>query len=188
MAKHTILIVDDEVNILNSLGRLLRAEDYDVVTAENVAQGIEKLKEKSGVDLVISDNKMPDGTGVEFFIKVRQLYPDTIRILITGYPDLESAISAINKGQVYRFVTKPWNNEELKLIVKQALDYYDVIRDNRSLLTIAKQQSDMINAMQTKVPEIKKDFDKGVYILDEKKVSETLEEFMKKYYPDQLEK
>ncbi len=188
MAKYTILIVDDEVNILNSLGRLLRSEDYDVLTAENLAGGIAKLKEEKNIDLVISDNKMPDGTGVEFFIKVRQLHPNTIRILITGYPDLESAISAINKGQVYRFVTKPWNNEEFKLIVKQALDYYDVMKDNRALLNIARQQLAMINTMQNKVPEIKSDFDNGVYILNEKKVSETLEEFMKKYYPEQLNK
>ena len=128
---------------------------------------------------------MPDGTGVDFLLKAKQLYPDSIRILITGYPDLDAAIQAINKGQVYRFITKPWENEELKLIVKQSLDFFDVLRDNKALLKIAKQQSEWMEAMQKRYPQVpKEDLIKGgVYIIDEKKVSETLEDFMKKYYP-----
>ncbi len=188
MAKHTILIVDDEQNILSSLSRVLRTEDRQVHTAGCVQEGIEKLKALGGIDLVISDNRMPDGTGVDFLVKVKQLYPDTIRILFTGYPDLDAAIQAINKGQVYRFITKPWENEELKLIVRQSLDYFDVLRDNRVLLKIARQQAEMLETMQKKYPQVsQEDINRGgLYIIDEQRVSETLSDFLKKYYPQQI--
>lgn len=189
MPKHTILLVDDERNVLNSISRLLRAEDREILTAESANEGLEKLKSSDGVDLVISDNRLPDISGIDFLVKVRHLYPDTIRILITGYPDLDSAVQAINKGQVYRYIPKPWENEDLRLIVMQALDYYDVLRDNRTLLRIARQQAEWLSNLQKKYPQVSKEseFDKsGIYIIDEKKVSETLADFLKKYYPQGL--
>lgn len=185
MAKHSILIVDDEASILNSITRLLRSPEREIHTAGGAPEALERLKTLHGVDLVISDNKLPDISGIDFLIKVKQLYPETIRILITGYPDLESVIRAINSGQVYRFITKPWENEELQLIIKQALDYCDVLRDNRALIKIAKEQAETLTAMQKKYPQIpKSDFDKtGIYIIDEQRVSETISDFLKKYYP-----
>jgi len=190
VAKHTILLVDDERNILNSLTRLLRDEEREILTAENATEGLEKIKSVNGVDLVISDHRLPDISGIDFLIKVKHSYPDTIRILITGYPDLYSAIQAINMGQVYRYIPKPWDNEELKLIVKQALDYYDVLRDNRTLLHIARQQAELLSDVQKKYPGVpKQDIAKsGVYIIEEQKVSETLADFMKKYYPQSVKK
>ena len=190
MHKHNILILDDEENILSSLSRLLRTEDRQIHTVGNIQDALEKLKALGvgGVDLIISDNRLPDGQGVDFLVKVKQLYPDTIRILFTGYPDLDAAIHAINKGQVYRFITKPWENEELKLIVKQSLEYFDVLKDNKTLLKIAKQQAEWMENMQKKYPQVsKEDLVQGsLYIIDEKQVSETLADFMKKYYPQQL--
>lgn len=187
---HTILLVDDERNVLNTLNRLLHSEDREIYIAENATQGWEKLRSLNGVDLVISDNKLPDISGIDFLVKTRHLYPDTIRILITGYPDLDSAVQAINKGQVYRYIIKPWENEELKLIVKQALDYYDVLRDNRALLKIARQQAEWLRSVQKKYPSISQpEFNKtGLYIIEEKKVSETLADFLKKYYPQSIKK
>ena len=184
--KHTILLVDDERNVLNALIRLLRDEDREIYTAETASQAWERLKELGGVNLVISDNRLPDISGIDFLVKVRRLYPDTIRMLITGYPGFDSAIEAINKGQVYRYIPKPWENEELKLTVKQALDYYDVLRDNRALLRIARQQAELLKAAQKKYPELSElGFDKtGMYIIDEKRVSDSLAEFLRKYYPD----
>lgn len=185
MPNHTILLVDDERSILNSLTRILAAEDRQIFCVESAEDALVKLKEAGGADLVVSDNRLPNISGIDFLVKVRHLYPDSIRVLLTGYPDLESAIQAINKGQVYRFITKPWENEELKLMVKQALDYYDVLRDNRVLLNIAKEQAESLKIIQKRYPEVSaKEFTKsGVYIVDEKKVSETLAEFIKKYYP-----
>ncbi|MCM8800665.1 MAG: response regulator [Candidatus Omnitrophica bacterium] len=188
MAKHTILLVDDERNILNSLTRLLKTEDRQIITAETATEAWEKIKSLNGVDLVITDYRLPDISGIEFLIKVKHAYPDTVRMLITGYPDLYSAIQAINMGQVYRYIPKPWDNEELKLIVNQALDYYDVIRDNRILLQIARQHAELLAEVKKRYPEVSQsDIAKsGVYIIDEQKVSQTLIEFMKKYYPHQL--
>lgn len=185
MQKHRILLVDDEQNILNSLSRLLRSDDREIITALEASEALEKLKGCSGVDLVISDNKLPNMSGVDFLIKVKQLYPDSIRVLVTGYPDLESTIRAINNGQIYRFITKPWQNEEFRLLVKQALDYADILKDNRALLKIAKHQKEILEHMHKKYPQVSKDdFDKsGLYVIEEQSVSETLEDFMKKYYP-----
>lgn len=185
MAKHSVLIVDDETNILSSLSRLLRSENLEVITAENAHDGLEKLKSVGGADVVISDNRLPDTVGIEFLVKVRQLFPDTIRILITGFPDLDSAIDAINRGQVYRYIAKPWDTKELKMIVMQALDYYDTLRDNRALIKIAKQQAEWLNTLKKKYPAIANtDLNKSsIYIIDEKNVSETLADFLKKYYP-----
>lgn len=190
MPKHKILIVDDEANILNSLARLLHDQDCEIYTAGTVKEALEKLKSIDGVDLIISDNRLPDITGVEFLIKAKQLYPDTMRILITGYPDLESVIRAINNGQVYRFITKPWENEELRLIIKQTLEYYDVLKENRILLNIARQQADSMDKLQKKYPQIPQEELRtgNIYVIDEHRVSETLEDFLKKYYPQQLKK
>ncbi len=184
MDKHTILLVDDEKNILNSISRLLQEDNREIITAESSRQALEKLKSIGGVDLVISDNRLPDFSGIDFLIKVKQLYPDTIRVLITGYPDVESVIHAINKGQVYRFITKPWDNEEIKIIVKQALDFYDVLKDNRSLLRIARQQADLLKSVKQKYPDISQaEFDKSsLYIIEEKVISANLSDFMQKYY------
>ena len=186
MQKHCIVLLDDEQNILNSLSRLLRSDDREIITALDAAEALEKLKNNQGADLVISDNKLPNMSGVEFLIKVKQLYPDTIRVLITGYPDLESVIKAVNNGQIYRFITKPWQNEEFKLLVKQALDYSAILKDNRELLKIATQQRDFLSYVQKKYPQLSpNEIDKtGLYIIDEQRISETLEDFMKKYYPD----
>jgi len=190
MIKHKILLLDDERNILNALTRLLRSEERQIFTAETVAEAWKQLREVGGVDLVISDNRLPDISGIDFLVKVRQLFPDTIRILITGYPGLDSAIEAINKGQVYRYIPKPWENEELRLIVKQALDYYDVVRDNRALLRIARHQAELLKEAQKKYPQLSQiGFDKtGMYIIDEKKVSDSLADFLKKYYPEGVKK
>lgn len=185
MTKHTILLLDDEPNILNALSRLLRSNDRQIFTAGTAAEAWEKLKRIEGADLVISDNRLPDISGIEFLVKVRRLYPDAIRILITGYPGLDSAIEAINKGQVYRYISKPWENKELKVIVEQALDYCDVLRDNRVLLRIARQYGELLKAVQKKYPGISDaELDKtGLYIIEEKKVSDNLGRFLKKYYP-----
>ncbi|MFH1577459.1 MAG: response regulator [Candidatus Omnitrophota bacterium] len=189
MAEHTILLLDDEENILNALMRLLRSEGRQIYTAGTANDAWEKLKEVGGVDLIISDNRLPDISGIDFLLKVRRLYPDTIRILITGYPGLDSAVEAINKGQVYRYIPKPWENEELKLIVKQSLDYYDVMKDNHALLRIARQQAELLASMHEKYPQVaQSEFDKSdLYIVDEKKVSDTVSQFLKKYYPQKTD-
>jgi len=104
--------------------------------------------------------------------------PTLVRML--GYPDLESAVAAINKGQVYRYILKPWENDELKLLVKQALDYYDVLRDNRTLTHIARQQAEYLASIRKQFPQIPFPRE-GLYEVDTDKVSRELAELLKKY-------
>lgn len=116
---HTLLIVDDEPNILSSLSRLLHREGFNILTASSPAEAFEHLA-KHPVQVILSDQRMPDMSGTEFFARVRQLYPDTIRIVLTGYTDLESVTGAINRGAIYKFLTKPWDDDLLREQIREA--------------------------------------------------------------------
>ena len=129
---HTVLCVDDEQGILQSLKRLLRKEDYSVLTASSGAEGL-RILEANDVHLVISDHRMPRMSGTEFFAAVKELYPDTFRIILSGYTDVDSITESVNKGHVYKFFLKPWNDQSLKLEIKQALHQYDLIQANKRL-------------------------------------------------------
>ena len=109
-----ILCVDDAPNILNALNRLLRRPGHTVVTAESGAAGLELL-EQHPVDMVISDMRMPQMSGDEFLRLVAERSPDTVRILLTGFSDLQSTIKAVNDGKIYRYLSKPWDDEELRV-------------------------------------------------------------------------
>jgi len=112
MTDKVVLCVDDEPHILNALQRLLRKEDFQVVTARDVEEGLAVLASRP-VQLVISDQRMPGMTGVEFLQKVKELFPDAVRVILSGYADVGVIVDSINKGEIYRFLTKPWNDEEL---------------------------------------------------------------------------
>ncbi|MBS1143183.1 MAG: hypothetical protein H6R14_589 [Proteobacteria bacterium] len=116
---HTLLIVDDEPNILAALSRLLRREGFNILTASTPAEAFEHLA-KQPVQVILSDQRMPDMSGTEFFSRVRQLYPDTIRIVLTGYTDLDSVTGAINHGAIYKFLTKPWDDDVLREQIREA--------------------------------------------------------------------
>ena len=127
MNRHIILCVDDEPSILSSLKRDLRGEDYEVITAASGEEALDLLR-KDEFSLIISDQKMPSMTGVELLQKVRELYPDTVKILLTGHLEIETAVAAINKGEVYRYLFKPWEKEDLLMTVKQSLEKLDLVR------------------------------------------------------------
>ena len=130
--KYSLLVVDDESEILQSLYRLFR-KDYEVHTAENAEQAMQIVDEQE-IHLVISDMRMPEIDGSELLSRIKIASPNSIRILLTGYADLESTIRAINDAGVYSYVAKPWDNKELKLLVKNALGYYQLQQDNQSLV------------------------------------------------------
>ena len=132
MQGHSILIVDDEENVLKSLLRLFRADNYEISTASNGKDGLKLVKEEN-FHLVISDYRMPEMDGVEFLKRVRRMSPDTIRMILTGYTDVNIAVSAINEGHVYKFMVKPWDKESLKVQVKRALEYYDLVQEKQAL-------------------------------------------------------
>ena len=120
MAPFTLLFVDDEANILSSLRRLLRPLGYRIFIANGGAEGLAVL-EKEHVDLVISDMRMPEMDGATFLAEVAKRWPETVRILLTGYSDLASIVGSINDGEVYRFISKPWNHQELQQTVAEAV-------------------------------------------------------------------
>jgi response regulator RpfG family c-di-GMP phosphodiesterase len=130
--QHTILFVDDEENILHSLKRLLRKEGYRILTATCGTDGLEMLKEYD-VHLVVTDQRMPGMSGTEFLAKVKENYPEVIRVVLSGYTEVDTITESINKGHIYKFMLKPWNDQNLKLEIKQALEQYDLIRVNKTL-------------------------------------------------------
>lgn len=135
----TLLFVDDEASILSSLKRLFRPHGYRIFTAEGGAVGLEAL-EKEKIDLVISDMRMPVMDGARFLEQVRLRSPETIRILLTGYADIESTIAAINQGQIYRYINKPWDDNEIVLIVREALERRRLEQENSRLNSVVEAQ------------------------------------------------
>ena len=152
-AEHVVMLVDDEDGILNALSRLLRKERYKILTAETGAHAL-TLMAQHPVDVGVSDERMPGRTGVEFLKEVKDRYPDTIRILLTGYADMSVAIAAINEGGVYRFITKPWQDVELKLEIRHALMQHDLLRENKALVQAVRKRDTMLAALEKEHPGI----------------------------------
>ncbi|MDY6837654.1 MAG: response regulator [Thermodesulfobacteriota bacterium] len=140
---HTVLCVDDEKNLLNSLKRLLRKEGYTLLTASSGAEGLKMLEERD-VHLVICDQRMPEMSGTDFLASVKEKYPDAIRIVLTGYTEVDAITESINKGHVYKFFLKPWNDQSLKLEIKQALEQYDLVQANKSLHQKVVEQNEAL--------------------------------------------
>ncbi|MBE2289190.1 MAG: response regulator [Chitinophagaceae bacterium] len=120
--KITILYVDDEMNNLISFKAVFRIK-YNVLTAISGEEAIKILKTNT-VDIIITDQRMPNMTGVEFLESILDEYPDPIRILLTGYADMNAVIDAVNKGKIFHYLTKPWNEEELDMTITRAYDVY----------------------------------------------------------------
>lgn len=117
--ERTLLLVDDEPDILNSLKRLLRRNGYRILTAGSAAEGLELLS-LNRVQVIVSDQRMPIMSGSEFLSRVKSLYPDTMRIVLSGYTELDALTDAINRGAIYKFVTKPWDDVELRETIREA--------------------------------------------------------------------
>ena len=117
--QRTLLLVDDEPNILSSLKRLLRRDGYEVLTAESPEIAFDLLA-KHEVQVIVSDQRMPSMSGTEFLARAKKLYPNTVRLILSGYTDLDSVTDAINRGAIYRFLTKPWDDDKLRADVREA--------------------------------------------------------------------
>ncbi len=130
--KRTLLLVDDEENIVSALKRLLRRDGYHVVTASNGPQGLQRLAEHE-VDVILSDQRMPGMTGVEFLRRAKELYPDTVRMVLSGYTELTSITDAINEGSIYKFLTKPWDDERLRMHIEEAFKHKEMVDENHRL-------------------------------------------------------
>jgi diguanylate cyclase (GGDEF)-like protein len=128
----TLLLVDDEENILSSLRRLLRRDGYQIVCARSATEGLQRLAE-SQVDVILSDQRMPGMTGVEFLRCAKDLYPDTVRMVLSGFTDLQSVIDAVNEGAIYKFLTKPWDDERIRAHISEAFRQKEMADENRRL-------------------------------------------------------
>ena len=131
-----ILCVDDEANILSSLGRLFHHEPFRTLTAASGAEGLEILKRTENVGLILSDFRMPEMNGAAFLQAAALIAPDSYRMILTGYADTNAAIAAINEGGASRFLTKPFTNKELLQIVQDGLGRYRLILENRRLTAV----------------------------------------------------
>ena len=142
----TLLLVDDEASILSSLRRLLRPAGYTIHTAESGQAGLDIL-EREPVDLVVSDMRMPEMDGAQFLEQVRNRWPATMRILLTGYADVSSTIDAINRGEIYRYISKPWDDNQLTLTVRDALESRRLRSENARLLALTKAQNEELTQL-----------------------------------------
>ena len=156
MHPHTVLFVDDEPNILRALQRILRNEPMNVLTAASAAEALALLGHTEA-HVVVSDQDMPDMSGVELLSRVRDHYPATVRMMLTGYTAMDVAVQAINRGEIFRLITKPWNDEELKTILRQAFDHFDLKHEITRLNQVTRTQNfslqDMNKSLEAKVRE-----------------------------------
>ncbi len=150
MDKETVLIVDDEEMVLTSLSAYLTLEtDYEVVTYTSAARALEYV-EANDVGIIISDFLMPDMDGITFLAKAKELRPDTPRVILTGYADKENAIKAINQVGLYQYVEKPWDNDDIRLIIRNGLE-------RRQLLTKLNQKVNQINQAYSELQSIQQE-------------------------------
>ncbi|MCP4114809.1 MAG: response regulator [Desulfobacteraceae bacterium] len=136
---HTILVVDDEAKAIEKIVGTL---GVDTIFAASAAEGIEKIKSASiPFSLIISNQRMPGMKGYEFLEKAREITPDSVRVLVTGYSDMDPIIDAVNRGAIHRYISKSWDNEEFISTVRSGLSLYEVSRGNERLLRLAKDQN-----------------------------------------------
>lgn len=156
MSDQTVLFVDDEVNILKALKRLTRHEPWTVLCAARGADALELL-DRAPAQVVVSDQRMPEMSGVDLLQSVRDRHPDVVRMMLTGYTEMNVAVDAINRGEIFRLITKPWNDEELKATIRQAFDHYHLKREIKRLNHVTREQNfklqDMNRNLEAKVRE-----------------------------------
>ena len=151
--KYTILIVDDEEYILNSLKRLLRRDGYNILTAADGDEGYRLLTEND-IQLVMSDQRMPGLNGTDFLAKIKDEFPDTIRTILSGYTDIDSITESINKGNIFKFFLKPWNDNNLRLEIKQCIEQYELIKNNRELQAIIVKKNEDLETINRELKRI----------------------------------
>jgi two-component system, probable response regulator PhcQ len=153
MTPSKILIVDDEPGVIEALRRSFMDDPYQIYSAQNGEEGIEILSNHK-IKVVISDEMMPGMSGAEFLATVSSRFPAVVRIMLTGHASLNAAIKTINKGEIYRFFTKPWDDLELGFSVRSAVEKYDLEEENRRLLNIVKNQALNLKLLEKEFPGI----------------------------------
>jgi two-component system NtrC family sensor kinase len=141
-----LLFVDDEQNVINALKRLFLDCDYTIFSATSGQEGL-KVLEQENIQIVISDYRMPNMNGVEFLKEVCKHWSQTVRIVLSGYADTTSVVEAINEGQIYKFVPKPWNDDELKVTIANAVETYSLIKKNEELTNELREKNEELTRL-----------------------------------------
>lgn len=160
----TLLLVDDEPNILAALKRFIRRDGYQILTASSGQEGLDLLA-RHEVDVIVSDQRMPGMTGVEFLRAVKTLYPETVRIVLSEFTELKSITDAVNEGAIYKFLTKPWEDEQLRTHIKEAFQHKEMADENQRLnlevrtanQELAKANRQLENVLKLKQQQINRD-------------------------------
>lgn len=142
-----ILCVDDEPNVLRAIKRIFLDYDYEIFAASSGEEGLRILQEKSPVQIVMSDYRMPGFNGVDFLSRVCEQWPDTVRIVLSGYADTAAVVDAINKGQIYKFLPKPWNDDEMRTAIANAIERYRLYAENLQLTAGLKKANEELRAL-----------------------------------------
>lgn len=141
--QHHVLCVDDDSSVLNSLKRLLRKEDYRLLTTTSTSEALSIMNDFD-VSLIISDQRLQEESGIEFLASVKDKHPDTVRVVLSGYTNIDTITEAINKGHIYKMILKPWNDQKLKLDIRQSLEQYELLQTNKELhKTIIDQNEEL---------------------------------------------
>ncbi len=151
-----ILCVDDEKNVLRSLERIFLDDDYEILTASSGEEGLRLLEVEQPCQIIISDYRMPAMDGVEFLKAVYQRWPDTVRIVLSGYADAASIVAAINDGHIYKFIPKPWNDDDLRVTINNSLERYFLKKRNRELMDeLARANNELERKVEKRTAELK---------------------------------
>ncbi|MCX5827870.1 MAG: PAS domain S-box protein [Deltaproteobacteria bacterium] len=161
-----IVVVDDELQVLDSIHRVLDGELYEVLTATSAAEAF-SLLDPSPAAVIIADYRMPGMNGVQFLKEVLKKWPDTIRIILSGYADIQSVVDAINEGQIYKFITKPWDNLELQITIANAVDRYEMSRKNKQLMDDLRQLVDKHEHAEQLYKNLTEQSFAGVYVVQD---------------------
>jgi response regulator RpfG family c-di-GMP phosphodiesterase len=153
LADRAVLFVDDEPNILSTLRRLCRRESFTTLTAGSGPEALEILQQ-TPAQVIISDYRMPEMTGVEFLSQAKAIIPDSVRIVLSGFADTQAVVEAINKGEVYRFLGKPWDDRELLSTILQSFDHHDLRCHNRELQARLQEQNDQLQRMNERLEDL----------------------------------
>lgn len=152
-AQKEMLVVDDEASVLKSVKRLLRKEDIVCHTAQSGQEGIEIFRQNR-IGVVLSDQRMPHMDGVTFLERIKGLKPDSVRLLLTGYSSRDNAINAVNRSGIFMYLTKPWNDDELRSVVDKAFEHYRLKMENRRLLALTQCQNQSLRSLNIRLEDL----------------------------------
>jgi len=153
---YRIMIVDDEQYILNALKRSLRSTNWEIETYSSCAEALRRAQVAT-FELFLSDYRMPEMNGVEFLFEIKQIQPESMRLILSGYTDLEALLGAINEAEIYRFITKPWEDYQLNSTIEQALHFRELCVENRRLADQVREQKNKLSEQEMILQKLEQD-------------------------------